>query len=77
MRLADKLRDFSEREAYGVFTWLGKKMNIKSSEIRLSFIYVSFVTLGSPILIYLAMAFVLKNKEHFKPRHKKRTVWDL
>jgi phage shock protein C len=77
MNITDKLKDFSEREAYGVFTWLGKKMNMKSSDIRLTFIYVSFITLGSPLLVYLGMAFVLKNKEYFKPKHKKRTVWEL
>ena len=77
MKITERLRYISEKEAYGVFSWLGNKMNIKSSDIRLTFIYISFVTFGSPVIVYMFMAFILKHKEYFKPKHKKRSVWEV
>ncbi len=77
MKISERLRYISEKEAYGVFSWLGNKMSIKSSDIRLTFIYISFITFGSPVLIYVFMAFILKHKEYFKPKHKKRSVWEV
>lgn len=77
VKLIQYIREISEREAFGVFKWMGDKMNIRSSEIRISFIYVSFVTFGSPILIYLVMAFILKNKRYFKPSLQRSTVWEI
>lgn len=66
-----------EKHAFGVCTWLGDKMSIKTSNIRLSFIYLSFITFGSPVFLYLIAAFVLRHKEHFKPSSKQRTIWEL
>jgi len=43
----------------------------------LFFIYVSFLTFGSPLIIYLAMAFILEHKEFFKFKKRRKTVWDL
>lgn len=73
----DKTIAFYERNAFGVFTWLGDKMNIKTGGIRLSFIYLSFITFGSPVFLYLIAAFVLRHKEHFKPNKKQGTIWEL
>ena len=76
--MVNKILNNFENRAYGVCDWLGKKMGIKASSIRLFFIYLSFVTLGSPILIYLIMVFILEHKDYFKFRKKKRkSVWDL
>lgn len=42
------------------------------------FIYLSFFTIGSPVIVYFIMAFVLEHKEFFKPfRSRRRSVWDL
>jgi phage shock protein PspC (stress-responsive transcriptional regulator) len=43
------------------------------------FIYLSFFTFGSPIIIYFIMAFILEHKESFKPSNyrRRRSVWDL
>jgi len=68
--------NYFEKQAFGVCEWWGKKLNITSSKVRLYFIYVSFITLGSPLLIYLVMAFVLEHKDYFKLK-KRRTIWDL
>jgi phage shock protein PspC (stress-responsive transcriptional regulator) len=66
---------FFEKQAFGVCTWLGDKLKMKSSKIRLFFIYASFLTLGSPIIVYLHMAFVLRIKEYIQSSRTR--VWDL
>ena len=44
-------------QAFGVCTHLGEKFKISTSSIRLYFIYTSFLTMGSPVIIYLILAF--------------------
>ena len=73
-----RIQAWFERKAFGVCEWLGKKLGIDSTKIRMYFIYLTFFTVGSPIIIYFIMAFVLEHKNFFKPfRHKRRSVWDL
>jgi phage shock protein C len=55
-----------ERHAFGVCSYLGEKMKIKSSKVRLYFIYVSFVALGSPIVFYLILAFWVNIRRYIK-----------
>lgn len=73
--MIEQIQAFFERQAYGVCEWWGEKLGVGTGQIRLFFIYLSFITFGSPILIYLIMAFVLKHKHWFKS--KRSTVWDL
>jgi hypothetical protein len=39
-------------------------------QVRLSFIYLSFITAGVHLVVYLVMAFVLQHKEHIKQPFK-------
>lgn len=71
-----RIRYFLEKQAFGVCTFLGEKMNISASSIRLYFIYTSCLTLGSPVVLYLIMAFWLEMKKHVR-RYAHPTVWDL
>jgi phage shock protein PspC (stress-responsive transcriptional regulator) len=64
---------FFEKQAFGVCTALGDKMGIATSSIRLFFIYASFLTFGSPIIVYLSIAFVLNMRRHLRRRS---TIWD-
>tara|TARA_Y100000768_G_C23836897_1_gene614204 strand:+ start:84 stop:305 length:222 start_codon:yes stop_codon:yes gene_type:complete len=66
---------FFEKQAFGVCEWWGHKLGINSNRVRIYFIYFSFITFGSPFIIYLIMAFVLENKEWFKS--KKYTIWEI
>jgi len=75
--MIDKIQSFFEKFAFGVCTWWGDKFGIQTSKIRLYFIYLSFITLGSPLIIYLIMAFILEHKEFFKIKRNRKTVWDL
>lgn len=61
-----------EGYAFGVCEKLGEKLGIASSSIRLFFIYTSFLTVGSPILVYLALAFVMNLRKHLRRRNP---VW--
>ena len=76
--MIERIRSYGEAQAYGVCSWLGGKLNVKTSSVQRSFIYVSCLTFGSPILIYLIMAFVLEHKEQIKnPLRKRRSIWEL
>lgn len=69
-----------EQQAFGVCTSLGRKLGIKSTTIRLYFIYLSFFTFGSPIIIYFILAFLKENKKYFSRSsslHTRRNTWDL
>jgi phage shock protein C len=67
-----------EQQAFGVCEWWGKKLGIRTTNIRLYFIYLSFFTFGSPIIIYFMMAFMLEHKAFFKPKvTRRKSVWDL
>ena len=71
--------NFFEKQAFGVCTWWGRKLGVKTQNIRLSFIYLSFITFGSTLFIYLVMAFVLENKPVFKfwEKSKRKSIWEL
>jgi phage shock protein PspC (stress-responsive transcriptional regulator) len=71
----EKIKYTVEKNVYGVCTYLGKKLGISSSRIRLYFIYTSFITMGSPVIIYLIIAFWINVKKYI--RQDKHTVWDL
>jgi phage shock protein PspC (stress-responsive transcriptional regulator) len=71
----EKLKFFIERHAFGVCTYLGDRFGISSGKIRLYFIYTSFITVGSPIIIYLIMAFWINIKKYTKP--KRNTLWEI
>lgn len=58
------MKDYIEKYCFGVCVWLGQKMGVRASVVRLYFIYVSFVTVGSPVIIYLFLAFWLKIKKY-------------
>lgn len=69
----NKLQNILERSAFGVCTALGRVMGLSSATVRLYFIYISFVTLGSPIILYLFMAFWLNIKRYIS---KRTVLWE-
>ncbi|MGI8950809.1 MAG: PspC domain-containing protein [Chitinophagaceae bacterium] len=60
----NKLRKFIEWQAFGVCAAIGDKLGIATSKIRMWFIYISFLTMGSPLIIYMIMAFWLNIKKY-------------
>ena len=74
MTIVNNIKAFFEKQAFGVCAWLGEKLSIPSADIRKFFIYTSFLAIGSPVIIYLILAFLLKLKHYF--RSKRSSVWD-
>ena len=60
----NKIRDFIELRVFGVCTAIGEKMGIPTSVIRRYFIYISFLTFGSPVIFYLFIAFWMNIKNY-------------
>lgn len=59
-----RLKQLIEWRVFGVCEPLGEKLGISSSRIRMWFIYISFLTLGSPLIAYMVMAFWLNIKNY-------------
>ncbi len=68
-----RLREFLELNAFGVCSALGDKLGIASSRIRTWFIYITFLTMGSPIIIYMIMAFWM-NMKRYITNHKRNPL---
>lgn len=77
MNLIQKIIFFFEMRSFGVCTWFGRKLGVKTEKIRLFFIYVSCFTFGSPILIYLIFAFFLEHKHIFTFQSRRKSIWEL
>lgn len=72
----DRVKHFVESQVFGVCARLGEKFGIATGSIRLYFIYTSFLTMGSPIIIYLILAFWMNIRRYYRQRHHP-SVWDL
>ncbi|MBI1780238.1 MAG: PspC family transcriptional regulator [Sphingobacteriales bacterium] len=60
----NRFKSFVEWHAFGVCTYIGEKLGIASSTIRKYFIYISFLTMGSPVIVYLFVAFWMNIKNY-------------
>jgi len=62
----DLLRNKVERVAFGVCAWLADRMGIQRRRVRMYFIYLSCLSLGSSVLFYLFAAFWLNVREYMR-----------
>jgi phage shock protein PspC (stress-responsive transcriptional regulator) len=69
----NRFKNFIEWQAFGVCSAIGEKLGIATSRIRMWFIYISFLTMGSPIIIYMILAFFMNIKRYTKAA--KRNPW--
>ena len=69
----NRFKSFVEWNAFGVCSAIGNRMGIAASRIRQYFIYASLLTVGSPIIIYMVLAF-LKNLKRYTSSAK-RNPW--
>ena len=58
------LRHFIEWHVFGVCSAIGERVGIAGTTIRKYFIYISFLTMGSPVIIYLFVAFWMNVKKY-------------
>jgi len=66
--MEEKIRSIIEPRIFGVCDYLGKKMGISSSIVRLYFIYITFIAFWSPILVYIFIAFWINVKDYVKQK---------
>ena len=75
MQMIHSLRNFFERHGYHVSSRLADRLGMRTTNVRLFFIYFSFATLGISFVFYLSLAFLLKLKDMFYT--KRSSVFDL
>ncbi len=68
-----KIQNFFKTQTFGVCAKIGEKINIPISSIRIFFIYASFLTFGSPVIIYLGLAWIINFRKHL--RRRKNALW--
>ncbi|MCI4442074.1 MAG: hypothetical protein JHC39_01100 [Lentimicrobium sp.] len=75
MRAVLQLKYFFEKHGFHVSSRLADKLGMRVSDVRLFFIYISFVTAGLWFGVYLTLAFWIRLKDLV--RGKRTSVFDL
>lgn len=75
MSFVIRLKYFFERYGFQVSSRLADRLGMRATNVRLFFIYISFVTAGLWFGVYLTIAFWLKLKDLI--RAKRSSVFDL
>ncbi len=65
--MLQKISSYFEKYAFGVCASIAHKMGVKVKNVRLSFIYLSFLAVGSPVGLYLVLLFWKRHQVIFKP----------
>jgi phage shock protein PspC (stress-responsive transcriptional regulator) len=60
----NKVKHFIEWQVFGVCSALGEKIGIAPSRIRAWFVYISFLTMGSPLIVYFVVAFWMNIRQY-------------
>lgn len=71
----DSFKFLVEQNLFGVCERIGERLHMPAKNIRLFFIYASCMTIGSPIIIYMILAFWMKMKDYV--RNRRTAVWDF
>ena len=66
---------FFEKNGFYVASRLADKLGMRATNVRLFFVYITFVTIGLGFGLYLTLAFILKLKDMIKA--KRSSVFDL
>jgi len=75
MKFIHSIRHFFELRGFDVSSRFADKMGLRATNVRLFFIYISFVTVGLSFGIYLTFAFLLRLKDMIYT--KRTSVFDL
>jgi phage shock protein PspC (stress-responsive transcriptional regulator) len=73
--MIQKIKSFFDKRGYDVSSRVADRMGNRATNVRLFFIYMSFVTVGLSFAIYLTLAFLLKLKDMMYT--KRSSVFDL
>ena len=69
------VRYFFERHGFGVFSRFADKLGMRAKNVRIFFVYITFVTVGLSFGLYLTLAFLLRLKDMLYT--KRTSVFDL
>ncbi len=75
MKFIHSIRHYFELRGFDVSSRFADKMGLRATNVRLFFIYISFVTVGLSFGIYLTLAFLLRLKDMIYT--KRTSVFDL
>ncbi|QMU65286.1 MAG: PspC domain-containing protein [Flavobacteriaceae bacterium] len=75
MKFIHSVRYFFERNGFHVSSRLADRLGVRTVNVRLFFIYISFITVGLSFSFYLVLAFLLKLKDLIYT--KRNSVFDL
>ena len=75
MKLIHSVRHFFERHGFAVSSRFADRLGMRATNVRLFFIYISFVTVGLSFGLYLTLAFLLRLKDMIYT--KRTSVFDL
>ena len=75
MKFITEIRHFFEKHGFHVSSRLADRLGMRATNVRLFFIYISFVTVGLWFAVYLTLAFWLKLKDMIYT--KRSSVFDL
>jgi len=75
MRPVIQLKYFFEKHGFHVSSRLADKLGMRVTNVRLFFIYITFVTAGLWFGVYLTLAFWIRLKDLV--RAKRTSVFDL
>lgn len=59
-------KNFIEKSVFGVCSKIADYIGVRTTRVRLYFIYVTFLTLGSPIILYVIAAFWMNIKKYIR-----------
>lgn len=65
-RSVNRFRQFIEWQAFGVCSAIGERIGISPSRIRTWFMYISLLTMGSPLILYFVIAFTMNIKRYIQ-----------
>ena len=75
MKFINSIRHFFEVRGFDVSSRLADKLGIRTTNVRLFFIYISFFTVGLSFALYLTLAFLIRLKDMIYT--KRSSVFDL
>ncbi|HYV92071.1 MAG TPA: PspC domain-containing protein [Chitinophagales bacterium] len=70
----NRFKYFVEGRVFGVCAFIGEKLGIAPGIIRLYFIYATFISMTSPVIIYLVLAFWINLKKYIL--RKRNPAWE-
>ncbi len=75
VKKTEEIIAYFEQQSFGICSYWGDAWGISSGKIRIFFIYASFIAKGSPVIIYMALGFLMNLRKYY--RIKRSKVWDF